>query len=151
MAKFNFFARFPASNKTAADKISIVIEKELKFFGKVIKPEMIVKTEKGDAIDLSGFDGGVTLTYEITNVTSPEGKNLGIVRASLNLSTSVLVQKTTDECESYIWSNNCFLKGSVEKNLETLVSQSLSYLLNKFENNYTAVNPTKPIFNLYTQ
>ncbi|MGE5195872.1 MAG: hypothetical protein ACM3JI_00910 [Anaerolineae bacterium] len=148
-SKFNFFSRFYAPTPKYAEKIQIIIENELKKFGKINKIEMSVKTEKGEAIDLSGFDDGISLAYEIKNVLSIDRKELGIVRASLNLSTSVDVQKTKEECMTYIWSDNCFLKGNVEKDLEKLVSQSLKYLLHKFEINYSAVNSDQPIFNLY--
>src|SRR5579872_2559307 len=138
--KFNFFSRIPAPNKAVADKVHGIIEKELKSFGKVAKASIIVKTECGDAIDFSSLDGGAILVYQINNVVSLKGKELGVVRASLSLDGSVLIEKTKNESQVYIWSDNLFLKGSVDKNLENLVAESLEALLKRFTSSYAPVN-----------
>ncbi len=51
ISKFNFFTGFPAPNPKTANKISALIETELKQFGQVQRPEMLVKTDQGDVID----------------------------------------------------------------------------------------------------
>lgn len=144
--KYSFSSRFFAT-KTLADKINSIAETELKRIGTVDKKQMIVESDKGKSVDLSGFNLGSMLIYEIKNVTDLNGKELGFVRASLNLSAPVLIETTKKQCSSYIWSCNCFLEGDVNKNLETLVSKSLNYLLNQFRINYTSVNSDKPVFN----
>ncbi len=149
ISKFNFFTGFPAPNPITANKISALIETELKKFGQVQRPEMLVKTDQGDAVDLSSFAGGVALIYQIQPVTALNSKNLGFVRATLNVSTPVTVQKTQTECESYIWSNNCFLSGNLETDLENLILQSLQFLLQKFDVDYKSANSENPSFNFY--
>lgn len=145
---FNFFQMFPAKNKILTDKINTIIEKELNKFGIVKKKELVVKTDKGDAVDVSVFGEGVSLIYEIRNIISLDGKELNMIRASLNLSTVVNIQKTKEISRSYVWSSNCFMKGDTEKDLESHVSESLNYLLQKFMRDYSNVNSEKPVFNL---
>lgn len=149
ISKFNFFTGFPAPNPKTANKISALIETELKQFGQVQRPEMLVKTDQGDVIDLSSFAGGVALIYQIQPITTLNSKNLGFVRATLNVATPVLVQKTQTECESYIWSSNCFLSGNLETDLENLILQSLQFLLQKFDVDYKIANSENPSFNFY--
>lgn len=146
-SKFIFYSRFYAS-KDLADKVHVVIEKVLSQYGDVEKINLQVKTDKGSAVDFSKFDAGASLIYEIKNLSSIDGKDLGIVRASLNLTTSVTIDRTKKESDPYIWTNNCFLKGDINKNLESLVSQSLNYLLKAFSITYSSVNSEKPLFQI---
>ena len=142
---FIFSARFPA-NKAVYDKISSLLKNELSKYGTVRSTKMLVQKEKDEAIDVTGFDEGVFLIYDIENVLSIDGKNLGIVRASLSLQSSIQILKTKQECFPYIWSRNCFLKGNTNKNIEKLFMKSLDYLMCLFLNSYLTSNTNKPIF-----
>jgi len=147
-SKFIFFPMYPAGTKDLSEKIFDLVEIELKQFGQVNKSKLLVQTDKGEAIDLSVFATGATLIYKIENLTDFKGAELGIVRASLNLATAVEIKKTQQISSPYIWTSNCFLKGSTTQNLEGLVEQSLSILLKEFASNYSAVNPNRPVFEL---
>lgn len=146
---FNLFSMVPASNKAQSDKIGVLIKKELEKIGTVKKIELITKNKEGEeGIDLSPFDIGANLIYEIKNLASSDGKNTGIVRASLNFESRVNILKTKQECSVYLWSSNCFLKGNTEKDLEKLVIESLAYLMRDFSESYRSANSNKPLFNI---
>lgn len=146
---FVLVSMVPVSSKTQADKVNALVEKELNKFGKVSKISLLVKTDQGEAVDFSEFNAD-SLIYEIKNVTDANGKELPFVRATLNLRSQVLIDKTKQDYSPYIWSGDCFLPGKTQKDLEKLVSQSLSSLLQKFAANYSAANTDKPLFKLYT-
>ena len=145
---FVFSARFPA-DKDVADKVNPVVKDTLSLFGKVVPSSMLVQTDKGEAIDLSGFAPGAFLTYEITDVVSLDGKKLGILQATLSLQVGVEIEKTKIESLSNIWFQSCFLKGNTEKRLEGSISRSLQHLMRVFLKDYSLENTGKPTFNLY--
>lgn len=146
---FVMFVSLNKVNKALSDKINHLVQKNLKKYGTVNIKDLL--TDKNQAIDLSGFSAGPTLTYAIRNLHSPDGKNLGVIRASLNLSASATITKTNETDFFYIWTANCFLPGSIEKNTEKVVLESLNALFKTFQTCYSSVNPEKPIFNLYLQ
>jgi hypothetical protein len=148
LSKFLFFAICPAKNKPMAEKILSTVGQELKQSGHLQKTKMLIETNEGPAIDLSVFKIGATLIYQIKDLSDLNGKKLGIVRASLNLTTAIEIQKTKMVCYPYIWSSNCFLEGSTEKNLEHIIAQSLKELLEQFMITYSSVNNSPPIFDL---
>jgi hypothetical protein len=149
-SEFIFFLMYPGS-KSQSEKIDLLIKKELEKIGGVKTFELEVKNKDGEVgIDLSPFDKGVSLIYEIKNLTSLDGKDTGFVRASLNLESRVSILKTKQDCSPYLWSSNCFLKGNTEKGLEKLVTQSFAYLMKDFSESYKSANSEKPIFNVYT-
>ncbi len=146
---FNFFSMVPAFNKAQSDKVGVLIKKELEKIGSVKNLELEVKDKNGkEGVDLSSFDLGSSLIYEIKNLTSLEGNGTGFVRASLSFESRVTVFKTNQSCSSYLWASNCFLKGNTEKDLEKLVVQSLAYLMQDFSQSYVSVNSDKPLFNI---
>lgn len=149
LSKFTFLAMCPSPSKSLSDKINLLIEKELSKYGSIKKIDPFVKTEKGEVFNLDNPASGIFLLYQIENLSSSDGKNSGIVRTSLNLSTPVTIEKTDKLVSSYIWSDNYFLNGSIDKNVDSLVSQSLSHLIQKFMENYSAANSQKPIFYVY--
>lgn len=150
-AAFNFFLMYPAPDKIQSKKIALLIKRELEKNGVVKKLELETKNKDGvEGIDLSPFDISSTLTYEVRNLISLDGKDTGFVRASLSFESRVSILKTKQECSPYLWSSNCFLKGNTEKDLESLVLQSLIYLMRDFSESYGSMNSSKPIFNLYT-
>lgn len=67
LSKFNFSSRFYAS-KELAGKVHTAIEKVLGHYGKVDKIDMVVKTDKGDAVDFSKLNAGDSLIYEIKTI-----------------------------------------------------------------------------------
>lgn len=146
---FNFFPMVPAFDKAQADKIGVLIKKELEKIGAVKKIELITKNKEGEeGIDLSPFDIDSNLIYEIKNLASSDGKDTGFIRASLTFKSRVDILKTKQSCSPYLWSSNCFLKGNTEKNLEKLVVESLAYLMRDFSESYRDVNSDKPLFNI---
>ncbi|MCX6989768.1 MAG: hypothetical protein NTX49_01690 [Chlamydiae bacterium] len=112
LTSFLFFPMCPAKDKKMADNIFALVEKKLTSYGQVNKTRILVETDQGEAIDLSVFKVGVTLIYEIKNLKDLSGNETGFVRASLNLYTAIEIVKTKEVCRPYIWSSNCFLKGS---------------------------------------
>ncbi|NDD59097.1 MAG: hypothetical protein EBZ47_07615 [Chlamydiae bacterium] len=148
LSKFLFFPMFPSKDKSMADKIYALVEKKLSVLGEVNKTRLIVDADQQAAVDLGVFSTGTTLIYKIENLKDLSGKDTGFVRASLNLSAAVQVVKTNETCSPYIWSCNCFLKGSTKKTLESLVSTSLDELLKQFSESYSLVNYNKPVFEL---
>jgi hypothetical protein len=96
---FDFSARFPAS-KELADKVNALVKNALGPFGKVVPSSLIVKTDKGDAIDFSKANEQGFLTYEISDVTSLEGEKLGILKATLTLRTPIEITETKEACTS---------------------------------------------------
>ena len=120
----------------------------LSSFGKVVPSSLLVQTKEGEAIDVKGFEAGATLIYEITNLISLDGKNLGL-KATLSLRTLVEIETTKRDCSPYIWSKSCFLKGNLDKKTEESVARTLQYLLESFSDDYSLVNTRKPTFNLY--
>ena len=146
---FNFFSMVPTFNKAQSDKTRVLIKKELEKIGTVKKLELITKNKEGEeGIDLSPFDIWSSLTYEIKNLSSLDGKDTGFVRASLNFESRVDILKTKQSCSPYLWSSNCFLMGNTEKDLEKLVVESLTYLMQDFSASYHAVNSNRPLFNI---
>ena len=145
---FVLFVNLGNINKTFSDKINQLIQKNVRKYGTVNVMSLLTEQK---AIDLSGFDSGATLTYAIRNLRSPDEKPLGIIRASLNLSTSATITKTKETSFFYVWSTNCFLPGSIEKDTEKVVLESLDTLFKIFQTCYFSVNSEKPIFNLYLQ
>ncbi len=144
---FVVFVSLNEVNKALSDKINPLVQKNLRKYGTVNLK--ILSTDKNQGVDLSGFSAGPTLTYAIRNLSSPDRKNLGIIRASLNLSTSATITKTNETDFFYVWSANCFLPGSIEKNTKKVVLESLNALFETFQTCYSSVNSEKPIFNLY--
>lgn len=148
LSKFLFFPMVPAANKKAADQILISIEQALARIGKVHSSKIIRADQGKKVLDLQPLATAVTLIYELNNVQDIAGKELGIVRASLNLTTTIQIQATKQFCGPYIWSSNCFFKGSVESHTQELVSASLGYLLNQFNTAFTEANAYPPTFDL---
>lgn len=148
LTTFLFFPICSAKDKKMADNIFALVEKKLSAYGQVNKAKILVQTDKGEAIDLSVFKTGVTLIYEIENIKDIKGNDTGLVRASLNLYTAIEIIKTKEICRPYIWSSDCFLKGSTQKNLENLISLSLDNLLALFISNYRLANTDRPVFEL---
>ena len=146
LSQFLFFPMYPAKDKPMADRIFALIEKKLNGFGKVNKPKLIVNTDQGEAIDVSIFQIGTTLVYLIQDLKDFSGKDTGFIRASLNFTASIEVEKTKTTCHPYVWSCNCFLKGSTGENLESLISTSLDDLLKQFTESYKLVNSDQPLF-----
>jgi hypothetical protein len=149
-SEFIFFPMYPTGNKNLSDTIGLLVKKELEKIGSVKKIDLETKNENGvEGIDLSPFDLGATLIYQIRNLLSLDGKETGFVRASLSFESQVNIVKTKQDCRPYLWSSNCFLKGNTEKGLDTLVLQSLTYLMRDFSESYSSANSNKPIFSLY--
>lgn len=148
LSAFTLFVMTPARDKAVIEKIRATVTKELKKYGKVGNLELIVKTDKGEAIDLSDFASGDMLVFKIqAPATLAEAS---VAKASLSLSTSVLIEKTDARAHVSIWSDSCFLQGSVDdKNIANLVAQSLPGLLQEFMTSYKSVNSQKPSFKVY--
>lgn len=146
-SKFIFSPIIP-SNINEAASIFQLVENELKHFGQVDKSKILKTTSHGEVIDLTLLNIGASLMYEIENLTDLNGLEVGVVRASLNFTTAVEIQKTKQRSRPYIWSCNCFLRGNTEKDLQRLVSESLNHLLWQFILTYSSVNEQIPIFDL---
>jgi hypothetical protein len=140
----SFIAHFPEFG-AEADKINDAIAKTLEPFGTINRKKVFVQTKNGEAADLSGFSAEAMLIYQIKDLSDINNSELGVMRASLDLSSMVHVKNSTER--AYIWSCNCFVKGNTKKDLEKTVSDTLNVLLQQFNENYSKANQPKPIFN----
>lgn len=113
---YTFMPAYPGVSKTQDLAIQRAIEKELQLFGIVKKSDIEIKTEHDNTIDLSVFNKGPLLTYEIQNVSSLDGTILPFIRASLNLRSPLTIDKTQTRYSGCIWSRSCFLSGNTDKN-----------------------------------
>lgn len=147
-AQFLFFPMIPAGSKKAADQFMNLVENTLQKYGEVKKSKILLQTENGEVVDLSPFDIGATLVYQIDDLFSPQGRALGIVRASLNFSTAISINRTKESSYPYIWAANCFFRGSTKKHLDRLVEKSLINLLEQFSKDFSLVNSGLPQFDL---
>ena len=145
---FVLFINLGHVNKPLSDKINHMIQKNLRKYGTV---NLMSLSNQNQCIDFSGFDSGATLTYAIRDLHSPDEKKLGIIRASLSLSTSATINKTKRTDFFYVWSTSCFLPGSIEKDAEDVILESLNALFKTFQICYSSVNLEKPVFNVYMQ
>lgn len=148
ISNFLFFPMYPAKDKKTADDLFALIEKKLSQYGIVNHTKILVQTDQREAVDLSVFKTGATLIYKIENLKDLLGNDTGIVRASLNFYTEIEITKTKELCRPYIWSCNCFLKGSTKKEIDKLISLTLDNLLEQFSSTYKLVNKSKPVFEL---
>jgi|GEM_PF-4053837 len=137
---FSFIANTPAFGPLF-NSVNIVIENELKKVGIVQRKEMLVQTDQGEAVDLTGFNAKAFLVYEISDLLAIDGSSLGVIIASLKLSTSIC---KTRAC---IWSSDCYIKGDTKKELEKSVSETAHFLIQKFNADYSKYNKEKPHFN----
>ncbi len=147
LPSFVFYFINPVSNYSLETKVRPMIERQLAQIGEIRPWKMLTKKNDKEVVDLSGFDASAFLIYELEEVSSIEGKKLGIIQASLKVSTYVEVKKSGEECRPYIWSTRCYIQGDFEKNLETLIDQSLGHLLRDFKASYQSVNTAQPVFN----
>lgn len=152
LKKLSFFALIPTGivGESYGD-LEKEVKKELQRHGKVETFSIFVKTPDGEeAADFSSFSGCAYMDYKIGDVYSVDGKKLDFVRASLNIREQVTINRTKVDTGLSIWTRNCFLPGSVDKNLKDLVKTSLAYLMNDFSKSYKEVNESQPSFNLYS-
>ncbi len=101
LSRFVFFAMVPIQSPQISRKLEKTIHAELQKIGSLENSNPVIKTSKGDAIDLSLFKGGISLIYEVEDLRSVEGKKLGVIRASLNLEAPVNIQLTKQACHPY--------------------------------------------------
>lgn len=147
-SKFLFFPMIPTGSKKSAEHLMKLVESKLQKYGQVNKSKILIQTDQGEVIDLSPFDVGATLIYQVEDLTTSRGKMLGIVRASLNFSTTITIAKTQEMCSPYIWAANFFALGSTKKHLDKFVEMSLNDLLDQFIRDFSAVNASLPCFDL---
>ena len=124
-------------------KIKRFIETELEVVGEVIR----LKDN-----DMRGFGAGNLLIIQIGNVIGWNEKEMGISRISLNIETSVTLNKTGLKTFPYVWSINTFLQGSTNSLSEDITLNALRKLLNEFIQNYKYSNQMqskKPTFYIY--
>lgn len=149
LSKFTVIFMLPYSSKDQSDKIRSFVENELNKYGESSDLNLIVKNKDEESVDLSQLGSDGILIYELGNITDITGKELAVVRASLNLSNIVTISKTNQEISTYIWSNNCFSQFSLGKNLEKIVRDSFAHQMKAFMEDYSLVNSNKPTFNVY--
>ena len=149
--KFTTFTVFNICPATGVEsqKIHNLVKNELGKYGRVKKVKLINKRHGVEVIDFKNFCNDGYLIYEIRNVVSSTGEELPFVEASLNLKTSVVINKNKLIHSPYIWSKSCFLPGKVDKDLDMLVLSSLEQLLSEFNASYLNANSKQPTFYLY--
>ncbi|MEN9344255.1 MAG: hypothetical protein RLZZ453_1042 [Chlamydiota bacterium] len=148
LTRFLFFPLVPFQTKEMEKKVQDVVKQQLQKYGLVEQTSILKKTKQREAVDLTPFANSSTLIYQIAQLSSVQGQELGLIRASLNASTRVTIDKTQYQCAPYIWSANCFVKGAISKDLDSIISISLRNLLEQFMKDFSLVNQDKPIFDL---
>ena len=139
LSSFTFFAVSPVAYDT--------IKAQLQKHALVNKIKIFEETESGLHYNEVSLDP--IITFDVKEICSLDGKNLPFIRASLNVESHIIVEKTKEKCDSYIWTKNCFIpEKAYQKNKQEMVTQSLEFLLELFIKDYTAANSTKPIFDL---
>lgn len=124
-----------------------LIKAKLQQYGTVNKVRFLEETKSG--IQFHEVSRDPMITFEVKEIYAVDGKVLPFIRASLSVESYVVVEKTEEKSNSYIWTKNCFMQGDAYgKNGDELVMQSLEFLLELFMKDYLAVNSTKPIFDL---
>jgi len=138
--KFVITTNYPIKNKESQQTII----KELEKYG------TIKKIELSENLNLEEVFEGDFLSFDIKDLLFIDKDLVREDRASLNLKTSVVIEKTKQHSFSYIWSSNCFLEGDPKQNIEKKVSKAFNELLRRFMQDYTLANPDqKPVFYIY--
>lgn len=133
-SNFIFFPFIHVLKSTDDEKIINLIEEKLSKIGKVSRITL------SPPYDLSIFDKGPSLCFEISSLDSIESK-IPVLRASLNVATNIEIFKTHNECMTYIWSKNYFMNGDLKKQPIESISQSLDNLLKVFIDRHSLANP----------
>jgi len=142
---FDFQINVHQLKKLIGDKTKTIIEGELGKFGNFKKLEVY----KDGCIDPSAFTKyGATLYFDIEEIKSIDGKNLPVLQATLTMYTPTIIKKTQKESYTPIWSQSCFIEGSLEFDSSSKVTKSLDKLLSQFMESYSLVNSEKPTFYL---
>lgn len=146
VSQFVFFAFFRETNKKSSDAITTLIEEKLSKIGKIVRVNLT------SPVDLSIFDKGLSLSYEIDAIPGIECKGDPALKASLSLEAPVQLLKTGSICKPNVWSQNCFFNGNLETKSRECIAYSLDKLLKSFSESYAAANPDrkeKPTFYLF--
>jgi len=153
LSTFNCFFYFFAPNREEDAKVNSLIVNQLEKFGVVVQNKLLVKTNGREQIDLTRFGSSrPSLFFEIRNITSVEGKELPVIRGSLNIQAPVMLQKGYCFSSPYVWTNNCFLEGFFREKIEQSVTLALSQLLRQFQIDYSTANPShaeRPVFHIF--
>ncbi|MBM3197666.1 MAG: hypothetical protein FJZ58_00225 [Chlamydiae bacterium] len=135
----SFAVLLPASLRDLeAKKIQTLITKELGSVGHVIQAKIG---------DVSGFGFGNRLYLQIGSVRDWSGKELPLMRMTLSVETSVILQSSHQTSSPRVWSINAFIKTPYSEEEQ---SEAMQKLLQEFVKNYLFVNTgQKPTFYLY--
>lgn len=131
---FPFLHLLPKNEKT---KTLQIIEDKLSKIGKVNRITLT------PPYDLSIFDKGPSLCYELAPLDTADERSVSMLRASLNLAANVEIFKTRNDCTAYVWSKNCFLQGSMNDDIEASISKTMDQLLQAFTTSYKLANPSQ--------
>jgi hypothetical protein len=117
---------------------------------KLVKRGKVIELEAPDVMGLATSANVLTLTLQ--EVETYDKKPLNCIRMSLTLQTMTVINKTKQECASYIWTSNEFVQGKIEEGNERSIIQSIDKLFQNFIDCYQATPSNQklsPVFYLY--
>lgn len=148
LKEFKSFAIHPQyyiSSSSLRTKVEETIAKELGAIGKIfyLKTPDVIGYGKAEA----------RLTFQVKELITLSGKKINASQASLLLASSVLIKLNKMECNTFIWSVDSSIEGSIDEKNESNILSSIKLMCRSFIEDYNNSNKDskiKPIFYLYT-
>jgi hypothetical protein len=143
MEFFTVITSLPLKDIGMQPKVENSIKKTLETAGQVVR----LKDN-----DMRGFGAGNIFLFQIAPVTGWDGNETSMYRLSLNIETSVTLDRTGKKTFPMVWSINSFLQGPIDSNPEGNLMKATQKLVTEFVQNYRYVNQDqakKPVFYTY--
>ena len=131
MKSFTVITSFLAEDTQMQKRIQQSIEKTLKRAGEV--------THLKDN-DMRGFASGNILLIQIRNVVGWDENPMPISRISLNIETSVFLEKTGMKTFPMVWSINTFVQKAIDSSFADDLAKAAQKLVEDFAQNYRYAN-----------
>lgn len=144
LEKLNAFAvSLWVNNPEGQRKLSKILENELKSIGEVIHLSVM---------DMRGFGTGTVLMILIKRVSDWQGNEMPISRVSLQVQTTISVNKTNLTTFPVVWGINSFFQGNSDQKPDDQMVKATQSVIKEFVQNYKYSNQAqeqKPIFYMY--
>lgn len=127
--KFFFIPDIPAKSLDSLNTFAI---QSLKKLGLVVPKAFDIQNPTNGMNNPNSFFHSPSLIYKIEKVKDIRGNTLPISIASLELKDGATIEKTKNYIQADIWKKACFIQLDLKKNPDIAVRDTLSYLLNEF-------------------
>jgi hypothetical protein len=152
-----FYDNSPLTGLKAFTVIFSFSEKDAKMQKRIQQSIENTLKEVGEVLylkdkDMRGFGAGNILLIQMGDVIGWDGGKIAASRLSLNVETSVTLEKTGIKTLPMIWSINTFLQGNIASNSESNLLKAAQKLMRDFIQSYQYVNKDqtkKPLFYVY--